>query len=220
MTMPANTFAATRSSVAAPPRDGFVAKGMASPASWAAYVALVIVGLLSLAFVGCGTSSRSTSTPTKAAARPKAPPVCRPVASMVIARNVGITAGVLTARATTGNNSEPECDFRGPGVSVAVNIDSSPQPYQRLERTIDEAGQQFGTVRNFAPPVHVPKLGLDGAWLPDLSQLITSDGKTLLTITVAWRGRNQARQIALATRVARQYLGRSIPAGAVPTGEV
>ncbi len=185
------------------------------------YVALVLVGLLSgLALVGCGTSSRSSATSTKAAARPKPPPVCEPAAGIVIARHVGVGAGMLTARATTGGNSEPECHFRGPGVFVVVNIDSSPQPYQRLERTIDEAGQQFGTVRNFAPPVTVPKLGLDAAWLPDESKLLTTDGRSLLTITMAWRGEKQARQLALATLIARRYLGKPIPNGAVPTGEV
>ncbi len=151
---------------------------------------------------------------------PKPPLVCMPAAGVVIARVTGVAAGALGARATTGSNSEPECDFRGPGVSVAVNVDSSPQPYQRLERTIDEDGQQFGTVRDFAPPVTVPKLGLDAAWVPDQSMLLTTDGRNLLSITVAWRGKKQARQIALATLVARKYLGRSIPSGAVPTGEV
>ncbi len=185
------------------------------------HAAPVIVGLLTgLVLVGCGASSRSSATSTKAAARPKPPPVCEPAAGMVIARDAGISTGVLTARATMGNNAEPECHFRGPRVSVVVNVDSSPQPYQRLERTIDEAGQQFGTVRTFAPPVTVPKLGLDAAWLPDQSKLLTTDGRSLLTITVAWRGEKRARQIALATLVARRYLGKPIPNSAVPTGEV
>jgi hypothetical protein len=103
---------------------------------------------------------------------------------------------------------------------VSVNIDSSPQPYQRLERTIDEVGQQFGAVRNVAPAVTVPKLGLDAAWLPDESKLLTTDGRSLLSITVAWRLEKQARRLALATLVARRYLGKPIPDSAVPTGEV
>ncbi len=179
----------------------------------------VIVGLLTgLVLAGCGASSRSSATSTKEAARPK-PPVCAPAARAVIARDAGVAVGALTARATTGNNAEPECHFRAPGVSVVVNIDSSPQPYQRLERTIDEDSQSFGTERNFTPPVTVPKLGLDAAWVPDESQLLTTDGRSLLTITVAWRGEKRARQIALATLVARGYLGRPIPNSAVPTGE-
>lgn len=183
------------------------------------HAALVTVGLLAgLGLAGCGTSSRS-ATSTKAAAKPKRPPVCAPAAGMVIARHAGVGAGMLKALATTGNNAEPECHFRGPRVSVTVNIDSSPQPYQRLERTIDEDGQQFSTTRNFTPPVTVPKLGLDAAWVPDQSQLLTTDGRSLLTITVAWRGKGRARQLALATLVARRYLGKPIPKGAVPTGE-
>jgi hypothetical protein len=197
-----------------------IAKGSRSRPTTPRYAALLIVGLLTgLALVACGTSSRSSATSTKAAAKPKAPPVCSPAARMMIARDIGVGAGALEARATTGNNAEPECHFRGRGVSVAVNIDSSPQPYQRLERTIDEDGQQFGTERNFTPPVTVPKLGLDAAWVPDQSKLLTTDGRSLLTITVAWRGEKRARQLALATLVARQYLGKPIPNGAVPTGE-
>jgi hypothetical protein len=138
---------------------------------------------------------------------------------MVIAHQAGVRASLVKARAMTGNNGEPECDFRGPAVSVAVNVDSSPQPYQRLERTIEEDGQQFGTERNFTPPVTVPKLGLDAAWVPDQSQLLTTDGRSLLTITVTWRGEKRARQVVLATLVARRYLGKRIPSGAVPTGE-
>jgi hypothetical protein len=181
---------------------------------------VIVVLLTGLALVGCGTSSRSSATSKKAAAHPKPPPVCVPAAGMVIARDTGVGAGALEARATTGNNAEPECHFRGPRVSVTVNIDSSPQPYQRLERTIEEDGQQFSTVRTFTPPVTVPKLGLDAAWVPDQSKLLTTDGRNLLTITVAWRGEKRARQIALATLVARRYLGKPIPAGAVPTGEL
>jgi hypothetical protein len=190
-----------------------------APRSTRPCAALVIVAMTALALFGCGTSSRSSATSAKASARPKPPPVCAPAAGIVIARHAGVGAAAIQARATMGNNAEPECHFRAPGVSVVVNIDSSPQPYQRLERTIDEASQQFGTVRTFAPPVSVPKLGLDAAWLPDASELLTTDGRNLLTITVAWRGEKRARQIALATLVARRYLGRPIPKSAVPTGE-
>lgn len=203
------------------PDTGETARGSRKRPITSCRAAPAIVGLLSgLALVGCGTSSRSSATSTKAAARPKPLPVCRPAASTVIARDAGVAPGVLTARATTGNNAEPECHFRGRGVSVVVNVDSSPQPYQRLERTICEDAQQFTTVRNFSPPVTVPKLGLGAAWVPDQSELLTTDGRVLLTITITWRREKRARQIALATLVARRYLGKNIPSSAVPTGEM
>jgi hypothetical protein len=127
------------------------------------------------------------------------------------------------AKATTGNNASPECHFVarvGPQrVAVVANVDSSPQPYQRLERTIVEDGQQFGTERGFTPPQTVSKLGLDAAWLPDQSKLLTTDGKSLITVTVAWRGEKRGRQLALAKLTARLYLDKPIPSGAVPTGE-
>jgi hypothetical protein len=199
---------------------GVTRPGLRSQPITSRRAALVILGTLTgLALVGCGSSSHSSATSTKAAARRAAAPVCEPAAGVVIARDAGVGVGALTARPRMGNNGEPECHFRGPRVAVVVNIDSSPQPYQRLERTIDEASQQFGTVRTFTPPVSVPKLGLDAAWLPDPSQLLTTDGRSLLTITVTWRGEKSRRRIALATLVARRYLGKPIPSSAVPTGE-
>jgi hypothetical protein len=141
-----------------------------------------------------------------------------------VARLLGTSTGAVTATAATGNNGSPECHFiavdGGRRVAVVVNVDPSPQPYQRLERTIVEDGQQFGSERNFSPPVTVSKLGLDAAWLPDQSKLLTTDGKALLTVTVTWRGEKRARQLALAELAARRYLGKPIPPGAVPTGEV
>jgi hypothetical protein len=115
---------------------------------------------------------------------------------------------MVSAKAGTGNNGQPQCVFRvaRPRVSVVVNLDSSPQPYQRLERLIVEDGQQFGAVRSFSPPEAVTHLGLDAAWLPDLLQLVTTDGKRLITVTVRWRGSRMAMDRALARTEAKLYL--------------
>jgi hypothetical protein len=181
---------------------------------------VIIAVLTGSAAAGCGSSSHPPAKATKAANKTKAAPVCEPAARTVIARETKVDPGTLTARAAEGGNAEPECRFKGPGVSVVVNIDSSPQPYQRLERAIDEASQQFAPVPGFQPPMIVPKVGLDAAWLPAESKLITTDGRSLLGITVSWRGQKRSREIALAVLVARRYLGKSIPDSAVPTGEV
>jgi hypothetical protein len=97
-------------------------------------------------------------------------------------------------------------------------VDSSPQAYQRLERTIVEDGQQFGRTRGFTPPQTVPKLGLDAAWLPDQSKLMTTDGTRLITVTVQWRGVGLRRQRTLAAGAARRYLGPLEPKAADPNG--
>ncbi len=130
-------------------------------------------------------------------------------------------APAVSASVGTGNNGAPECRLAAPGVRVIVNVDSSPQPYARLERAIVEDGQQFGTKRTFTPPQTVPHLGLDASWFPDLDQLLTSDGHVLLTIDVHSPSIAAADRRDLATALARIYLGTSDPAlakGPAPSG--
>jgi hypothetical protein len=130
----------------------------------------------------------------------------------VIARAVGVGLVAVSTNVGTGNNGEPQCGFAAGGagrrrVVLVANVDTSPQPYGRLERAIVEAGQQFGTVRTFAPPQTVSHLGLDASWFPDLSELMTTDGRALITVTVKWPRAPQRRQRELAAAVARTYLG-------------
>ena len=101
---------------------------------------------------------------------------------------------------------------------MVANVDTAPQAYQRLERTIVEAGQQFGVSRGFTPPVHVAGLGLDASWFPDQTKLMTTDGGRLVSVVISWRGVSQARRQALAKAVARPYLGKLQPRAADPTG--
>ncbi|HEY8762867.1 MAG TPA: hypothetical protein VIM18_01630 [Solirubrobacteraceae bacterium] len=123
-----------------------------------------------------------------------------------MARFAGVAAGAVRSAAAVGNNAQPECRFVAGRLRVVVNVDGSPQAYQRLERTIVEDGQQFGTVRSFAAPIAVPGLGLDAAWVPDQSSLITTDGRRLISVRVSWAARGAPRR-ALAQALARRYLG-------------
>jgi len=146
------------------------------------------------------------------AAKAQAAPICTDKGRVAVAGMLGISQGSVSPSAAVGNNGEPECHFTADvgnrRIRVVVNVDTSPQPYARLERTIVEDGQQFGLVRGFAAPVTVPKLGLDAAWVPDADQVITTDGNALITATVAWGGARQAQRRALATAAARAYLGK------------
>jgi hypothetical protein len=136
--------------------------------------------------------------------------ICNPVARHAIARYLGIAAGTLTQRLGTSNNDEPQCTFSAqhPLPSVTVNVDSSPQPYARLERTVSELAQVFTAKRQAPAPVNVSHLGLVAAWLPGSSQLMTTDDKRLITVTISWAGASQRHEVALATAAARPYLGR------------
>lgn len=117
----------------------------------------------------------------------------------------------MSARVTTSSQATPECDLRvvlpgGRAVRLATTLDSSPQPYTRLERPVVEASQQFSSVA-LAMPQDVTHLGLDADWFPGQSQLMTTDWHRLITVTVEWRAASQRRRRALGEATARAFLG-------------
>jgi hypothetical protein len=88
-----------------------------------------------------------------------------------------------------------------------VTLDSAPQAYFRLERTIVEDSQQFASQREFTPPSAIDHLGVAAAWFPDEDKVMTTDGVTLITVAVRWPGARPARKRALGETVARPLLG-------------
>jgi hypothetical protein len=88
-----------------------------------------------------------------------------------------------------------------------ANLDGAPQPYFRLERTIVETAQLFRADRTFPAPEQVHGIGLDASWFPTDSELMTTDGHTLITVGVHWPGARQRRMQTLAAAVAKRYLG-------------
>ncbi len=184
------------------------------------FAAGLAIGLI-CSLSACGGSSSSQSKTTQTAALP----VCRAAGRTVVALATHVQLSAVAASKTSGNNGAPECHFvataAGKRLTVIVNVDSSPQPYARLERAIVENGQQFGTKRTFTPPQTVPHLGLDASWFPDLDQLLTSDGHVLITIDVHSPSLTVADRKDLAAALARIYLGTSDPAlakGPAPSG--
>jgi hypothetical protein len=163
---------------------------------------------------GCGGGGGKTTAATAppAATRPqqaKAPNVCSQAAKAKIAGRTGRVAAAVTAKQGTGNNGMPQCVFRAGKLALTANVDTAPQAYFRLERTVVEETQQFSTTREVAPAQHIGGLGLDADWFPPENQLMTTDGKQFLTITVKWPKSSTAHQKALATAVARSYLANS-----------
>lgn len=172
-------------------------------------VAGVFMVLLGLA--GCGTSGQPRRTaPEHRTGVATTYVICKPGAREAIARQLGIGAGTLVEHQGTGNNDEPQCTFaaRHPRRSLIVNVDSSPQPYARLERTVDEAAQIFTAKRASPAPQNVAHLGLVAAWLPASSELLTTDTRRLITVTIKWAGASQRGRLTLATVAARPYLVR------------
>jgi hypothetical protein len=138
---------------------------------------------------------------------------CLPRARAVVARVFGVAAARVSMAVSTGGNAMRQCTFtaapRGArGVRVTVNVDTGAQAYFRLERTVVEASQVFSTVRLIAAPQQVPGIGLDADWFPAEQQLMTTDGRRLLTVSVGWGGASESRRRALAEVVVGPYLGR------------
>lgn len=170
---------------------------------------------------GCGgsattpattTTAKTRATRTRAAAhRAASTGPCHPAVRVIVARFLRVAPASITTSVGTGNDGYPECTYAtsvpgGKRVSLNADVDTGPQPYFVLERTIVEAAQPFTPTRLSPAPRAVTGLGLEASWFPDRDQLMSTDGLKLLTVTVAWPGASPKRQIALATALSRPYL--------------
>jgi hypothetical protein len=129
-----------------------------------------------------------------------------------------VSAGSIKTHTSRTSDGMPQCNFRVPArppagvpLSLWVSLDSSPQPYQVLERRSVEEGQNFAMMRHFKYPQAYAHLGLDGWWFPREQQAQTTDGRVLISVTMLrWPNHGNASRKALAATVARPYLGRLI----------
>jgi hypothetical protein len=129
----------------------------------------------------------------------------------VVGRFLAITPSGIAAAASTGNNSMPQCSYTahlagGKRVVAVANIDTAPQAYFRLERAAVEEGQAFTSGKPPPPPQSVRHLGMDAFWFPVQTELMTTDGVRLITVSVEWSGVGVKRKQALAVALSRTYL--------------
>lgn len=180
-------------------------------------------GIALFLLAGCGRSGRSSSRSTTVraaraaatdavAAKPTPASIaCTPQAHAVLARYLAISTSQIAAAGAMGNNAMPQCTFtahlaKHKRFSVIANVDNGPSPYFRLERTDVESAQSFTVNRLFPPPRPVPGLGIEADWFPTGTDLMSTDGKRLITVTVNWSGARQAREISLAKELSEPYL--------------
>lgn len=140
--------------------------------------------------------------------------LCLPRTRQHVARTLNLSTRRIAIAPSIGNNAMPQCSFtaRLPGgrrFDMTVNVDTSPQPYMVLARTIEERSQGFSPTSAVPAPVAVMGLGLEASWLPDEHALMSTDGLRLVTVSLTWPGTRQAQKIQFATRISRFYLGRS-----------
>jgi hypothetical protein len=181
------------------------------------YLGALAALLAALPIAGCGGASPRPAAVVRPHAAARAPSVCTAKARAAVAGFLHVDVTAVAMRAAVANSGAPQCDFTGrigprPHVSLAVAVDTSPQPYAVLERSVVEASQMFTTSRLFPAPVHIGHLGLDAAWFPEENHLMTTDAVRLITATiVTWPGAPKRKWRALAAVAARPYLGRSQP---------
>lgn len=106
---------------------------------------------------------------------------------------------------------ESECRLRAHSqrsgiVEVYVRIDSSPQPYYRLERQAVEDAQVFTPRRLTPAPEAVKGIGKDAYWFPAEESLLSTDDIHLFTVKVNWPLGSRSRRRALAVAIAHTYL--------------
>jgi len=175
---------------------------------------------LGFAFVGIGVAQLAAGCGgSNAVARPA---VCKLKAQRAIARDLGIQSGAVTYARSVGGNAMPQCAFRartnGRTVVVNVNADSGPQAYDRLSRTVSEAAQIFGVPPpGFHAPQGVSGLGPLASWFPNSDQLMATNDRLLLTVTVTWPAHGRDAQVRLARAAILPYLVR--PHGPVNTND-
>lgn len=168
------------------------------------------VCLAAISIGACGGSQHTTSAEQQTSSASAAGP-CESKARTAMATFLSVPAAQVAGSASVGNNASPQCLWSvkladGARVTTLVNVETGPQPYFILERTIVEDSQEFSVTALHPGPLSVTRLGLEAAWFPQYPYLMVTDGHVLLTVTVSWAHRPQRLERALAEAVARTYL--------------
>lgn len=137
--------------------------------------------------------------------------VCSFRAQQRIAGDLGLDAGAIGYAKSEASNGMPQCAFSthaaGRRVLVTVNVDDGPQAYFRLLEIVDGASQIFGpTPPGFEPPQGLSGLGPFASWFPTTNQLMATNRKYLITVTVRWPGAGRDAEIGVARAAATPYL--------------
>ncbi len=96
-------------------------------------------------------------------------------------------------------------------VVVALELDTAPQAYFRLEREAVEDAQAFATstTHTYPPPQDLAGVGLEADWFPGEQKAMTTDGKTLYSVLITWPHVKMAREKALGAHIALALVGHT-----------
>jgi hypothetical protein len=163
-------------------------------------VRLLVIGLAAIVITGCGGGDAAPpATPTQAAKRP---------AERCSARMTAAAGSAAHALLVSREPDVVTCRYTGDGGRFRVTVDTAPQAWRRWERgqveRIQTATEWAHTPDQQARDV--PGVGGGAFWVRGPRELVTSDGKQLLTVRVERPQRDRVARRA-AIKVARAGLG-------------
>ncbi len=139
--------------------------------------------LVALVLAGCGSSPEQTRTaPTAAPAAATGPSPCMDEISKLI-------GGAVQTSVKDVSPGQATCAYRSGHVRVDVQVDTNPQAEFRFERAVVERGQNAVWGHdNSKAPVQLHGLGIGADWFPADRELLTTDGKQLISVLLVHGG--------------------------------
>ena len=155
--------------------------------------------LVALAIAGCGASAEKPAHPAHAAATPK--PASGPCQTTV---GAAVAPSGVSTSVTGVSPGQATCVYAAPARRVEVTVDTNPQAQFRFDRAVVERGQNavWSHTMKASMPRLIDRIGVGADWFPEEHQLLTTDGKRLITVEVV-KGSSRLR---LARKVARAQL--------------
>jgi hypothetical protein len=158
---------------------------------------------------GCGGGSSTaprSEPPASAPAAPAEPAIvaCVPEARRAVSRAASASARMRTAAVSTG---EATCVYEAGAVRVDVHVDANPQAEVRFGRAVVERDQN--AVWSSAPgraPRLLQGIGRGADWFPADRELLTTDGRRLISVKLVRGPRPDRARLRLARAVARATL--------------
>jgi hypothetical protein len=150
--------------------------------------------LAAVALAGCGGH---TAQPARHAAGGPCVPAAR---TAVAPRGV-------TTRVTAVSPGMATCVYEAPAVRVDVAIDTNPQAFTRFDRAVVERGQNavWGHDHTKMPRL-LNRLGKGADWFPGDRELLTTDGRRLISVKLVRTALHERARQRLARAVAQATL--------------
>ena len=145
-------------------------------------VAILAAAVAVVAGAGCGGAPAERRA---SHARPSGSGPCRADVRGVVARGARSSAAGVRVRTTGVSPGQATCVYAARGLRVDVRVDTNPQAALRFSRAVVERDQNavWASRRHQAPRL-VPGIGQGADWFPAEREMLTTDGRKLVSVVV------------------------------------